>query len=190
MTREADLAGLVARARGGDSEAVGALAKRFAEQIKRDLLPFAGQEEAEEAVQDVFADLTARLRGYHESDSFPAWLKRVACNRWRTRRRAEIRRWKREVTLPPSLAAPAADVSSFFSTDRRQLRRLAEDLPPGEREAWRLQDAGLKPREIAVKLGLDRGAVYTRLSRAKKRLIAWFKARYLPDPGRKQGGGI
>jgi RNA polymerase sigma factor (sigma-70 family) len=165
LTSDADLPALVSRARGGDPIALGEIAVRCQPAVLA-FLERLDPAEAEDLAQEVFAGLEARLAGYEESGRFPAWLRSVAFNLYRTRNRS-IRR-RREDPLTHDVDVPLAeDTSTLFRTGKERLRAAAAELPPTLREAWDLYADGYEPRDIAIRLGITPGAAATRVSRAK-----------------------
>jgi RNA polymerase sigma-70 factor (ECF subfamily) len=138
-------------------------------------------EVAEDLTQQLFINLPRSLRGYHESGRFPAWLRTVAYNLYRTWFRSAIREGLETLN---SRAAATSPTTSVFESKVKNLRELASGLPAGEKEAWLLYADGYRPREIGVKLGISAGAAATRVSRAKERLTEWILARYNP-PGER-----
>jgi RNA polymerase sigma-70 factor (ECF subfamily) len=169
---EPDLAALVARAKTGDAAALDQLCRRCYDDV---LWHFSAwtPAEAEDLTQKLFAGLDRKLAGYEESGRFRAWLRGVAYHMFLTARRAEQRR--HEDTLRTGLERDESETSTLFSTAKDRLRALVQQLPPSLREVWDLQVDGLTPDEIAERLGIQKGAVYTRLSRARAMLIDWMR---------------
>jgi RNA polymerase sigma-70 factor (ECF subfamily) len=84
---------LILRVRQGDNAALGALFDLHGRSIYRLAYRLLGtREDAEDAVQDVFAGLQNALAHYQESGTFGSWLRRVAARTALMRLRADRRR--------------------------------------------------------------------------------------------------
>ena len=55
---------------------------------------------------------------------------------------------------------------------------LMEQLPPSEKEAFRLYLDGMKNTEIAETLGIKASTVNVRIYKARKKLKAWLETEY------------
>lgn len=145
------------------------------------------QSDAEDLVQDVFALLLRKLPEfrYDKGGSFRNWLRVVALNKWRERRR-------RKPPLPPfarggpgvvgngdaldHIAAP--DETRVFEEAeyRQQLVRRALELirPEFSAAAWKSFEqhvvAGRDAQDVAAELGLRIGSIYAAKSRVLTRL--------------------
>ncbi|MGH7466578.1 MAG: RNA polymerase sigma factor [Longimicrobiales bacterium] len=168
---EPDLAALVAGARGGDAAALDQLCRRCYDDVLWHFTAWLPAQ-AEDLTQKLFAGLARKLDGYEESGRFRAWLRGVAYNMYRTQRRSEHRRL--EETLRTAFDVEESESSTMFSTAKKRLRELAHKLPPALRAVWELHIQGFSHEEIAEKLGIGVGAVYTRLHRARSLLISWM----------------
>jgi RNA polymerase sigma-70 factor (ECF subfamily) len=129
---------------------------------------------AEEAVQDAFLTLCRKIDSFREDSSLYSWLYRITINHARNKTR---NRWFRKV-LPreeeqfeeaPDYRTPEQRVVEIEASDeiRRSLSMLS--LPYRQViDLYYIQD--LKVREIAMLLGVSKGTVKSRLSRARERL--------------------
>src|SRR3954449_11264018 len=123
--------------------------------------------DAEEVVADTFLVAWRRL-DVVPADALP-WLLAVARRTLANSDRGDARRH----ALRRRLAAQPADQPASSDADPPALERALAALPPAEREAITLLAWDeLTPDEIAVVLGCSRGAIYLRLSRARRRLRA------------------
>jgi RNA polymerase sigma-70 factor (ECF subfamily) len=97
---------LILRVRQGDNAALGALFDLHGESIYRLAYRLLGtREDAEDAVQDVFAGLPNALAHYQESGTFGSWLRRVAARTALMRLRADRRRAQQpDMGLDPGAA--------------------------------------------------------------------------------------
>lgn len=181
-----DLPRVVAQAQAGQPEALDTLARHFWDDVhefltrQRYLARSDAAAEAADLTQQVFLKLPRVLDGYAEDGHFPAWLRRVAEFEHRTHLRSLIR--KRLDTIHTVAGASPDDVpSTLFPTGKARLRALVQELSPAEQEAWNLWVAGLTHVEIAAELGIEKGASYTRVCRARDKLTRWLAASYGPD---------
>ena len=168
---------LVARARGGDADAFGALvthhrqaAFRVAWLIVRD------PGEAEDAVQEAFVKAWRAMPRFRAEAPFRPWILRIVSNEARNRARSSRRRDAlavREAAADPGGSAPSPEAVALTRDDAQTLLRALERLPERDRLviAYRwLLDLG--ESETAEVLGVRPGTVKSRLSRALSRLRA------------------
>ncbi len=172
---------LIARTRAGDPDALGALYERHADALLALAHRLVGaRSDAEDVLHDVFLGLPEALRRYEERGSLDGWLRRVtarvALNRLRTKRRA------RELSIdePPGAGAPAPPlphVRPLDTVNALALRDAIDALPDALRVVFVLREVeGYTHAEIAVLLGVTRGASEVRLHRA----VAALRARLRP----------
>jgi RNA polymerase sigma-70 factor (ECF subfamily) len=165
----------VLRLARGDEAAEGILAERFGPRIRAMMLARVRDRElARDLAQDALVALLQALRQgqLRDHDRLPGFAHGVARNivnnYFRTRQREPL-----STPLDEELAIAAP------SEDPEQVERLAllqrglEELSPSDREILQMTLAdGLKPGEIAEKLGLTAEVVRARKSRAQKRVVA------------------
>src|SRR3954452_8669016 len=120
------------------------------------------REEAEDVVQDAFAQALLHARALLATDNPEAWLRTVAVNRARSR----WRRLRRFAGLLPDLvpdALPDADTAANVD-----LMAALQTLPAAQREAIALRHlAGLPVHEVAETLAVPTGTVKARLARGR-----------------------
>lgn len=167
---------LVERARRGDGDAYGELVIRYqgiavrtAHVITRDA------SEAEDAAQEAFVKAYRALGGFRAGAPFRPWLLRIVANEAINRRTSAGRRPTVELTQAfdrplDDRAASPEDAALASETRRTVLEALAR-----LREEDRLVIAyryflDLSEAEMADTLGVARGTVKSRLSRAMARL--------------------
>ncbi|MCY9515316.1 RNA polymerase sigma factor [Paenibacillus apiarius] len=211
--RSENLTDLVAQARLGDREAFGELVRRHRTQMLTWARRITGDAEtAEDIVQDALLQTLQKLSTLKEPDKFIPWLRTIVRNRalmeLRSSARARLSGWtgwttddridspeqtmhlaQQEVERRAHLIDPAD--AALKRQALAQFERLFERL--GERERAVLLAHGfaeLPIPEVAVLLGMKSGAVYTALSRARRKLTdANFQAevsQYVA--GRRQRG--
>ena len=134
-----------------------------------------GSAEAEDAVQDAFVKAYAALGRFRSGASFRPWILRIVANEARNRRRSAGRRAGLGLRLAedrrPDDAAPPPE-AAVLARERRSalltaISALREDdrMIIGYRYFLELDEA-----ETAEALGIARGTVKSRLSRALRRL--------------------
>jgi RNA polymerase sigma-70 factor (ECF subfamily) len=166
---------LVARAAAGDARAYealvdehGAIAHRIAYLIVGDAA------EAEEVVQDALVKAYRALGRFRREAPFRPWLLRIVANEARNHRRAAGRRAAltlRAAATPGEPEVPSPERLAIAAESRADLLRAVDSL----REEDRLVIAcryfvGLSEDETAAALGVARGTVKSRTSRALTRL--------------------
>jgi len=170
---------LVLAARNGDKEALatlltrhGRLLRALCQRVLRD--PVLAEDAAQEAALQAMLNLD-RLR---ETDRFGPWLGGIGLNVSRRLLRDRARdRWSWE-TLPESHRSgdrsndePGPDAFVEAAALAEDVRRAVASLPPGQRSAVvSYYLAGLTQAETAEMLGIEPGAVKTRLHKARAAL--------------------
>lgn len=118
--------------------------------------------EAEEVVAEAFARAVQHQRTFAQLDNPEAWLRTVAVNVSRTRRRRARMAAERERTETRH---------PVFDDERMELMAALRRLPLPQREAIALHYlADLPVNEVAESLGVPVGTVKTRLSRGRAAL--------------------
>jgi len=151
---------LLALARGGDTVAFAALARRH----QADLLRVTGRfvpttEDAEDIVQDALVAGWQQLRGFRGGSSLKTWLTRIAVNK--ALKLARRRRVEDDFASTPSGQAPDPDHAEALAV-RGAVARLPEKLrAPVILRFWE----GMSGAEVAEVLGWRQGTVWTRLYR-------------------------
>jgi RNA polymerase sigma factor (sigma-70 family) len=178
--RPTENAELIERAQRGDVVAYEELVRRYQSAALRVAgLILVGGQDAEDAVQDAFVKAYRALGRFRTDSPFGPWLFRIVANEARNRRRAAGRRAGLALRLaedrPPSDAAPSPE-AAVLARERRAslltaLARLAEAdrVVIGLRYFLELDEAA-----TAAALGVPRGTVKSRLSRALARLRLQF----------------
>jgi RNA polymerase sigma-70 factor (ECF subfamily) len=167
---------LIVAAKAGDQHAYGQLLERHQAVAFRAACLITGSEaEAEDATQDACVKAWLALSRFRPEAPFRPYLIRIAINEARNRRRGAGRRAKLVLRLGPEPAgagtAPSAEAEALAGEERARLASAVERL----REDDQLVIAAryflsLSEAETAVALGLRRGTVKSRLSRALGRL--------------------
>jgi len=169
---------LVERARHGDEDAYAALVTRYQALAARTAYVITGSDaDAEEAAQEGFVKAFYALDRFREGAPFRPWLLRIVANEAINRRKAAGRR--PTVDLSVALDRPSPDTAlspegAALASERRDgvlgaLRKMREEdrLVIAYRYFFDLSEV-----EMADALGVARGTVKSRLSRALLRLRA------------------
>jgi RNA polymerase sigma factor (sigma-70 family) len=167
---------LVERARGGDVEAYGALVRRYQEQaLSTAYVVLGDRQEAEDASQEAFVRAFVALNRFRAGAAFRPWLLRIVVNEAHDlytarQRRAQI--LSRASGGPGTSSATQSAEAAALSQRRRELLLEALfRLPATDRLVVTCRYfLDLSEREIAEVLGVARGTVKSRLSRALARL--------------------
>jgi RNA polymerase sigma factor (sigma-70 family) len=170
-----DHASLVSRLAQGDPAAEATLAEYFGPRLKAMMMARTRDGElARDLAQDALIALLLALRQgqLRDHERLPAFAhgiaRNIVNNFFRTR--------QREPQSQPLLEEMAVYSQSEDPEEQERLllvRQGLADLSPSDREILKLTLAdGLKPGEIAEKLGLTAEVVRARKSRAQKRIVA------------------
>jgi RNA polymerase sigma factor (sigma-70 family) len=171
----ADERDLIARARGGDADAYARLvgphraaAVRMAMSITRSAA------EAEDAAQDALVKAHAALDRLDPDLTVRPWLLTIVANEARNRARSAGRREhlaSRAAAAGADGASPPSDDLLVSAEEREDVLAALARLPHGDREVIGLRYLlELSEADTADALGVRRGTVKSRLSRAMSRL--------------------
>jgi RNA polymerase sigma-70 factor (ECF subfamily) len=169
---------LVAAAKAGDRDAYGQLVARHqAVAFRAAYLITGSAAEAEDATQEACVKAWLAMARFRVAAPFRPWLVRIAINEAHDRRRRAGRQAGLALRLDPDHlqtgAAPSAESEALAGEERARLAsavgRLREDDQLVIAARYFL---GLSEVETATALGLRRGTVKSRLSRALGRLEA------------------
>jgi RNA polymerase sigma-70 factor (ECF subfamily) len=169
---------LVERARHGDEDAYAALVTRYQALAARTAYVITGSDaDAEEAAQEGFVKAFYALDRFRAGAPFRPWLLRIVANEAINRRKAAGRRPTVELSVALDRPSPDTALSpegAALASERRTsvlgaLRQMREEdrLVIAYRYFFDLSEA-----EMADALGVARGTVKSRLSRALVRLRA------------------
>jgi RNA polymerase sigma factor (sigma-70 family) len=176
---------LVARSRDGDVAAYGELVRRYEDDARRVAMAIAGFEHADDAAQDAFVRAYRSLASYDPARPFRPWLLAIVANAARNQRRAAAR-WHasllRSLVAAPVAVDIAAEDHVLDKESHRRLRAALETLPRRQRDVVACRYLlDLSEDETALSLGIARGTVKSRLSRALDRLEQALSAEVCHD---------
>ena len=178
---------LVARALGGDREALEELFRRYRAVAYRVAYRLLGHEaDALDAVQDGFVKALTHLQSFQGRSSFKTWLLRVVSNASLDLGRQRGRRDVQRLDLAPH--GDNADRSLTTADDttrglerhdlRVHLDAALARLSDAHRQTFVLHaDAELSYREVADALGISIGTVMSRLFYARQKLREYLSER-------------
>jgi RNA polymerase sigma-70 factor, ECF subfamily len=166
---------LIARARFGDVAAYEAIVRRYQDVAIRTAHLICPETDADDAVQEAFIKAFDALPRFREGSPIRPWLLRIVANEARNRRRSAGRRQglalRAAESMPPSGATPGPEQIVMAAEQRSELLAALGSLRDDDREvlgARFLLD--LSEAETAEALGIPRGTVKSRTSRALGRL--------------------
>jgi RNA polymerase sigma factor (sigma-70 family) len=168
---------LIQRARAGEVMAYEELVRRYQDVAVRTAHVISPDGDAEDAAQEAFVKAYAALGRFRTGAPFRPWLLQIVANEARNRRRSAGRRAGLAVRAaedrPSDDAAPSPE-SAVLATERRTMLVTAINaLRDGDREVIGARYfLELSESETAEALGIPRGTVKSRLSRALQRLRA------------------
>jgi RNA polymerase sigma factor (sigma-70 family) len=166
---------LIERARRGDVMAYEELVRRHQAVAVRTAHLFAPDGDAEDAVQEAFVKAHAALGRFRAGSPFRPWLLRIVANESRNRRRSAGRRaglaLRSAEDRRPDDAAPSPESAVLAGERRRWLLAGVNALRDDDRDVIAARYfLDLSEAEAAEVLGVPRGTVKSRLSRALGRL--------------------
>ena len=167
---------LVERARRGDEDAYRSLVSRYQGIAFRTAYVVAGGiGDAEDAAQEAFVKAWRALPRFRVGAPFRPWLLEIVANEARNRRRAAGRRsalaLRAAAEDPSGEAAPSPEGVVLAGEERRALLAAVNRLGEGDRLVIACRYfLELSEEETAAALGVRRGTVKSRTSRALERL--------------------
>jgi len=176
VDRPLDEAELVERARRGDLEAWETLVRRYQGIAFRTAYVLAGNAaDAEEAAQDGFVKAHRALGRFRRGAALKPWLLRIVANEARNRRRSATRRERLALRAAaedrPGDAVPSPEAALLARESHERLLAAVERLSEEHRDAVACRYLlELSEEETAAALGIRKGTVKSRLSRALAQL--------------------
>ena len=167
---------LVERARDGDVRAYGELVERYRDLAFRTAyLITRSAADAEDAAQEAFVKAYYALGRFRTSSPFRPWILRIVANEARNRARSSRRREGLALRLaedrPSGDAAPSPEAAALQrERDEALLDAMAHLSEPDRQVITCRYLLDLSEAETADALGIRRGTVKSRLSRALARL--------------------
>ena len=185
--RPTEDAALVERSRNGDQDAYAELVTRYQAIAARTAYVITGTAaDAEDVAQDAFVKAYYALDRFRPGAPFRPWLLRIVANEAINRRKAAGRRPTVGLSVVEDRASGDTALSPEASALARERREVVLDALRRMREEDRLVIAyryffDLSEVEMADALGVARGTVKSRLSRAIARLRVAMEGEQLHD---------
>ena len=175
---------LIDRARAGEVMAYEELVRRYQDVAVRTAHVLSPDGDAEDAVQEGFVKAYAALSRFRDGAPFRPWLLRIVANEARNKRRSAGRRAGLVLRAAEGRragdAAPSPESAVLADETRTTLLAAVNALRTEDREIIAARFfLELSEAEASEVLGLPRGTVKSRLSRALGRL----RERLSVDPG-------
>jgi RNA polymerase sigma-70 factor (ECF subfamily) len=167
---------LIVRARGGDVTAYEELVRRYQDVALRTAYLVCPETDADDAVQEAFLKAYAALPRFRDGAPLRPWLLRIVANEARNRRRSAGRRAglaqrAGEAAGTAGAVAPSPESSVLADETRATLVAAINGLRDEDREVIGARFLlELSEAETAETLGIPRGTVKSRTSRALGRL--------------------
>jgi RNA polymerase sigma factor (sigma-70 family) len=167
---------LVERVKRGDVDAYETLVQRHQAAAFRTAYLVAGAAgEAEDAAQEGFVKAYYAIDRFRAGSAFGPWLLAIVANEARDRRRSAARRGSLALKLvegrPSGDAAPSPEAAALADSEKRRLLEALGKLGVDDRLVIGYRYfLELSEKETAAALGVRRGTVKSRLSRALARL--------------------
>ncbi len=169
-TTSSDERALIAAAQAGERAAIDELLARYEERIYRFGLRMCGDEDsAREVLQETMLAAFKSLPGFRGQAALSTWLYQIARSFCIKQRRGPERPRPLDERLAD--AAPAPDQAVHARRIGEALAAAIRTLPPDQREVIVLRDVeGLSAQEAADVVGIEVGALKSRLHRARMAL--------------------
>lgn len=164
---------LIKRLKSGNLEVLEQVYRKYGEQIlNQSYRILLSREAAEDAVHDIFVNLSHRLRSFKGRSSLGTWLFRVTHNHCLEKLRQEKNR-NRILRENIGSFKPAEKLSV---EDKDMLQRALETLEPEIRALLWLKDGeGLEIKELSQIMDTPEGTLKARLSREREKLRQWLQ---------------
>ena len=181
-----DEAELLQQAQAGNSSAFDQIVTIHQEKIARLVHRLLGwPSDVDDVVQDVFVDALKNLRRFDGRSSVLTWLTRIAINRARSHQRKQwlwigFRQKLQYLPLPLGEGRGEGPADPLATAETiEQVHVAIRQLKQSDREIIVLRYLEeISVEEIANTLGLSRGAVDVRLTRARQRLEKLLKPHF------------
>jgi RNA polymerase sigma factor (sigma-70 family) len=187
------VAGLVARARGGDRQAWDALVERYAPLIWSICRKYRlGRADADDVGQNVWVRLVDQLSKLRDPAALPGWLATTTHREcWRVSRACYGSvAFELDTENIPDEQAEAADHELLAAERQAALREAFTDLPPAGQQlmALLIADPPLPYAEVSARLGIPVGSIGPTRSRYLDRMRRYpaIAALINPEPASAQ----
>jgi RNA polymerase sigma-70 factor (ECF subfamily) len=177
--RAAEDRDLATRASRGDVEAFTKLMRAHSSLVYRVALRMLGNEDAQDASQEVWIRVWRNIRGFRGESAFSTWLYRITVNTCLSFRQRKARREEREYSgeempyVPEPLGGDADPETAALSAERREeIQAALRHIRAEHRAALVLRHMeGLSYAEIAEVLEVPEGTAKGWVSRGRAALL-------------------
>ncbi len=182
--RPLDEQDLIAQAKNGQLAAYEELVRRHEEVAFRiAYLTLNDATEAKDVAQEAFVKAYRALSGFGHGRPFRPWLARIVVNEARNARKATQRRralaQRYAETVHPANAAPSAELAALRGERRRLLIEAVGQLKDADQVVIHMRYfLEFSETEMAAALRCRPGTVWSRISRASRRLKALIESRF------------
>ncbi len=184
---------LVARASQGDVEAFTKLVRANSSLVYRVALRMLGDEDAQDASQEVWVRVWRNIKGFRGDSAFSTWLYRITVNTCLSLRRRESSRQESEYSddlpyLPEPPGGDADPEALALSAERKEeIQAALGHVRAEHRAALVLRHMeGLSYAEIAEVMGVPEGTAKGWVSRGRAAMLIALAEE---DHGRRMRGG-
>jgi len=162
------MAGIVAGCQQGDRQAQQQLYEQCHEKVFRLLVRMVGEQDAPDALQQVFLQVFSKIGQFSGRARFETWLYRVAINECLQFRRRTARM---HFDMPADEPIDPAAEPALRAQHQELMERALAQLAPELRAIFLLKEVeGMSYREIASTLEIKMGTVGSRLNQARAQL--------------------
>jgi RNA polymerase sigma-70 factor (ECF subfamily) len=163
---------LVVRCQTGEPAALAELIARYGPRLRFYLAKMAGENLADDLLQDVWIDVFAKVASLKDSAAFGGWVYRIARDRayrqMRRHRAPTLAIDNDDIAVDP---ADDSDASEWTFEDFERIRAALDQLPSEQREVLVLQFVeDMTYEQIAALVGCPVGTVRSRIHYAKQSL--------------------
>jgi len=185
---------LIERTAAGDQDAYDEIVRRYQGVLFRAAyFVTRAAADAEDATQEAFVKAYRAIGSFRRGSPLKPWLLRIVTNEARNRVRSSARRANLSLRAAEDRrisgdAAPSPEAAALEREDRERLIAAVNSLGEGERLAVAYRYfLGLEEADAATALGVARGTVKSRLSRAMGRLREQLAEPSSPVPSGGEG---
>ena len=169
----------------GDTAAFWGLVRRYQDRLFTTMAHAIGSHvDAEDVVQEAFAQAFVKLSSFKRQSQFYTWLYRIAFNTWLSRRRrkrptASLNEQREQAGAEPMDNSDSAEAQAIRDEDTKLLYESMQTLADDHRQILVLREFdGRSYEEIGEICDLPVGTVRSRLHRARKQLLEAMKQRH------------
>lgn len=168
---------VVEKAKVGDASALTHIYERYGRAIRNYTLRLLGNAaEADDATQETFLRAFQKIGSLRDESRIESWLYSIASHYCLdTLRRRKVLSWLPLLNRHEDHHAPYSNDLAGVVAESELVRKTLSRMPPQQAACLVLRSVeGFSCEEIAEILGISRGAVWTRLSRARELFVGIY----------------